>query len=152
MINEFTHIARGQGWTLKELAVVWEISHRQMSNVAKAPKRRDLLALKGLGDKVPSIPTSTWRGHEIYYDSGSEEWKYSDTGGLTTDDPFRACGRCSEKPTEDDHDSCIANLPNVFNACCGHGLETDAYVQFKDHSIIRGKEAIDWLGDKEKVK
>lgn len=51
-----------------------------------------------------------------------------------------ACPKCRKMPTKDNHDPCIANLPNVIHACCGHGVE-EPYVMFSDRSVLRGKEA-----------
>jgi hypothetical protein len=49
--------------------------------------------------------------------------------------PCKACG--AERPTENGHDPCIANLPGVQNACCGHGVGL-AYAHFTDGRVIRG--------------
>lgn len=75
------------------------------------------------------------RGHKIWWDRIKRIWKYSDTNKQFDDS--RTCTRCSKMPTKDGHDACIANLPGVRNACCGHGT-SEAYVQFEDHKVIRG--------------
>jgi hypothetical protein len=31
------------------------------------------------------------------------------------------CDRCGLPPTKKGHDPCLADLPGVINACCGHG-------------------------------
>lgn len=49
--------------------------------------------------------------------------------------PCSACG--AERPTAEGHDPCIANLPGVSYACCGHGYG-HAYVTFSDGRIMRG--------------
>jgi hypothetical protein len=36
--------------------------------------------------------------------------------------PVERCERCGRPPTRKGHDPCLANLPSVVNACCGHGL------------------------------
>lgn len=41
------------------------------------------------------------------------------------------CKLCDEPRTERGHDPCIANLPGVVFACCGHGLE-NGYIKFTD--------------------
>ena len=51
------------------------------------------------------------------------------------------CGRCG-KPPINKHDPCIANLPGVENACCGHGIE-EGYIVFKNGIIIRGYFRVD---------
>jgi hypothetical protein len=47
------------------------------------------------------------------------------------------CPRCGRKETSESHDPCIANLPGVLNACCGHGKE-EGYIMFENGIIIRG--------------
>jgi hypothetical protein len=45
--------------------------------------------------------------------------------------------------TEEGHALCIANLPGVKNACCGHGLEANrAYIVFDDGNEVRGNEEV----------
>ena len=39
------------------------------------------------------------------------------------------CGHCNLKRTKEGYDGCIGYLPNVMNACCGHGEKSMAYVQ-----------------------
>ena len=75
-----------------------------------------------------SIPIQGTVGHEIDY------WMryYVDTGEPVPDDPTqrRPCARCGQPPTERGDDPCIANLPGVAYACCGHGGV--GYVAFGD--------------------
>lgn len=61
------------------------------------------------------------RGHEMYYDEGTEEWKYSDTGEVADHD--RPCKRCGCLPTIEGHDHCVGSLRGVKAACCGHGVD-----------------------------
>lgn len=68
-------------------------------------------------------------------------WRYADTGGLVSEDPDRTCGSCSRANRSDGHDACLGALPHVRNACCGHGLDCDAYVQFDDGQRIEGEAA-----------
>lgn len=85
---------------------------------------------------------SKLRGHEIEISNG--KWVYSDTKELTSETwRERACGECGEMQTKEDYDPCIGKLENVMNACCGHGVVDDAYIQYNDKTCIRGKEAID---------
>lgn len=51
------------------------------------------------------------------------------------------CSMCGHPPTAEDHDACLGTLPGVMNACCGHGVTQDAYVQFLDGETIRGESA-----------
>lgn len=78
------------------------------------------------------------RGHEIYWDG--EQFRYKDDDAPTVGNE-RTCGHCGIPNTEDGHDGCLGYLPGVMNACCGHGQENEAYVQFPDHSVVRGEDA-----------
>lgn len=55
----------------------------------------------------------------------------------------RSCGNCGKENTKEGHDGCIGTIPNIMNACCGHGDTDGAYIQYWDKSIIRGKEALE---------
>lgn len=70
------------------------------------------------------------RGHEIEFNTDLERWCYVDTG-ISVASPDRPCGRCGKDATEEGHDACMANLPGVVNACCGHGHDP-AYIMFED--------------------
>lgn len=52
------------------------------------------------------------------------------------------CPRCFECPTKEGHDSCLGTLMRLMNACCGHGDDAGAYVQFLDGSCVRNRDAI----------
>lgn len=80
-------------------------------------------------------------GHKIYQRPGETVWRNGTTDevieiarGRPKDLP---CASCGEKRTSEGHDPCIANLPGVTNACCGHGL-IQGYVQFSSGKVIRG--------------
>ena len=45
------------------------------------------------------------------------------------------CVKCAKPPTELGHDPCIADLPGVRYACCGHGGEAVAYCAYTDGSV-----------------
>lgn len=84
-------------------------------------------------------------GHPVYLtsDEVSEDgvmrtWRYADTDELVDDSPRRKCVKCHKYATEDGHDPCIANLPGVKHACCGHGV-ADGYAMFDDGRLIQGK-------------
>jgi hypothetical protein len=84
---------------------------------------------------------SKLRGHEIKLESG--KWVYSDDG-LPVDKNWmkKPCGHCGLQFTKEGHDGCLGTLPHTMNACCGHGIEKDAYVQNLDGSLTSGIEAI----------
>lgn len=58
---------------------------------------------------------------------------------------FGVCGKCKLEPSPEGHDGCLGTLPdsNIMNACCGHGDDSQAYIQFWSGAIIRGKIATD---------
>lgn len=72
---------------------------------------------------------SHWRGHEIEF--VGDQWVFSDTGEPTSVIyDTRACGYCHLQATPEGHDACLGTLPGLKNACCGHGVKEEAYVQF----------------------
>ena len=82
-----------------------------------------------------------FRGYLIEY--VNDQWVYSDTKQPTaTTWQNRPCGHCGMYNTKEGHDGCLGTLPNVINACCGHGNNEEAYLQYRDGSTIRRLEAI----------
>ena len=63
---------------------------------------------------------------------------------------FGECAKCGKLPTKEGHDGCIGTLPDsdVMNACCGHGLNSQAYVQFRNSPRISGTEAINYINER----
>ena len=81
------------------------------------------------------------RGHEIEFSNG--EWVYSDTKEPTvTGWQNRPCGHCQQFNTKEGHDACLGTLIGVMNACCGHGDNKEAYVQFLDGNVVNGKDSL----------
>ena len=77
------------------------------------------------------------RGHKIEDIDGA--FYFVDTGESVPDTwRNRPCGKCGEPNTKEGHDACLGAIPNVMNACCGHGDDRCAYIQFNDGIIIRG--------------
>jgi len=60
---------------------------------------------------------------------------------------FGKCSHCNKEPTKEGYDGCIGELPvkEVMNACCGHGRDDMAYIQFWDKPRIAGLEAIEYI-------
>lgn len=54
------------------------------------------------------------------------------------------CAQCGKGPTPEGHDGCLGTLPEsiVMNACCGHGRDSSAYIQYWDGGRIAGADAI----------
>lgn len=53
------------------------------------------------------------------------------------------CAKCGLGPTAEGHDGCLGTLPDsVMNACCGHGNDRQAYVQFWGGDDVEGADAV----------
>lgn len=65
------------------------------------------------------------RGHPVFWDGAM--WLWSDT--LKPADGARECRLCHKMPTAQGQDPCIACLPGVAHACCGHGVEPPTIVR-----------------------
>ena len=56
------------------------------------------------------------------------------------------CPECGLKRTIEGYDGCLGKLPEVMNACCGHGkYGSGVYIQFLDKTSIHRQEAIEWI-------
>lgn len=81
-----------------------------------------------------------YRGNPIYDIDGI--WYYSDTGDPVIYSKGKPCGKCDKPYTSEGHDPCIASLPYIRNACCGHGEPQEAYLQFMNGKCVRGRLAV----------
>lgn len=84
-----------------------------------------------------------WRGHEIEF--VNDQWVYSVNKKPVKENPSIYCGHCGRSPTIEGHDGCLGTIPGIKNACCGHGITDQAYVQFFDDIRISGEEALDFF-------
>lgn len=91
---------------------------------------------------TPNDAVDMHRGHRIV-EIRKGRWVYADTIVLVSKNPDRPCGKCGRANTPAGHDACIADLPGVANACCGHGRHSDAYVQFEDGRRLEGMRALE---------
>ena len=82
-----------------------------------------------------------YRGHSIIFDAVARCWVYEENG-LAIGETEKHCVFCHKKNRADGHDACLGFLSGVMNACCGHGVDEDAYVQLNDKSVMRGEKAI----------
>ena len=68
------------------------------------------------------------------------------TSELSGSGQLGVCVKCGLMPIIDGdeiYDGCIGKLPgDVMNACCGHGDDRAAYIQYCDGSLISGVRAI----------
>lgn len=67
-------------------------------------------------------------------------WVYAESGEKASNSNA-SCVSCGLK-SDNGHDPCIRSLPGVANACCGHGVASDAYVQLVGGETYRGDEAM----------
>ena len=86
---------------------------------------------------------SKWRGHDIVCVYNT--WIYWDNYKLVSKNKNRKCGYCNKQNTKEGHDGCLGILPNVLNACCGHGIIEEAYIQFADNTELRGVKAAQFI-------
>lgn len=92
------------------------------------------------------VPKCSWHGNPTYFDQYRYVWRYCVDDCPVKDDPQRPCNHCGLATTDEGHDGCLGTLPGVMNACCGHGIVRDAYIQFPDsRETIRGNEAIEFI-------
>ncbi len=85
-----------------------------------------------------------FRGHKI--EDKDDVFVFSDNLEPVADNwQKRGCGHCGLKDTPEGHDGCLGTLDEsiVMNACCGHGNNPEAYIQFWDGESLRGIEAIE---------
>lgn len=65
------------------------------------------------------------------------------TSDMVGSGQFGVCDKCGKPPSKEGHDGCLGTLlGNIMNACCGHGKDSQAYIQYWDRSGIEGEEAI----------
>lgn len=83
--------------------------------------------------------TSYLRGHPIFFKDG--EWFYADSNTPTIGNE-RDCGYCGRENNKEGHDGCLGTLPGVMNACCGHGITDEAYIQFSPEKCLRCEDTI----------
>jgi hypothetical protein len=89
-------------------------------------------------NKLPAC-TSKSKGNIIWV----EKVQVVYTPELVGSGQYGMCAKCKKLPTKDGHDGCLGTLDTeiVMNACCGHGDDSQAYVQFWDTHCIRGAAA-----------
>lgn len=77
-------------------------------------------------------------GHDLVTDKDGVV-RYCDDLSPLEENNLRPCTKCGLHPNDfGGDDPCIAGLPGVRNACCGHGRD-DAYVEFDDGRILIGQ-------------
>ena len=83
------------------------------------------------------------RGHAQYIDDqGRSRHADDDSVCAGSERCTRPCISCGEQPVEG-HDACLASLPGVDFACCGHGDPRTAYIKFENGVIVRHFDVIE---------
>ncbi len=95
---------------------------------------------KTMADEARERGTSHWRGHPIIWKNN--QWWYADNMEPipAQNGKVRSCGKCQSTKWSGDGevDECLGVLPGVMNACCGHGVREESYIQFTNGFAIRG--------------
>ena len=125
------------GLSDKQTAAILNISDEEWHRVMWLEMWR-LIGLEHAARCSSRPMSSEHRGHQISQDR--DVWRYK-SDGATVYQNRRACGECHKPDTIDGHDACLGTLPGVMNACCGHGNQEEAYIQWPDGSCIRGFDA-----------
>lgn len=85
------------------------------------------------------IITGYFRGRPLEWINN--RWVFSDTNKPlpATGGEVRACVKCGALYPlgEGEVDPCLGILPGVDNACCGHGVKSQAYVRFTNGVVLR---------------
>jgi len=82
----------------------------------------------------------THRGYEVKFHNG--RLIYCDNAQSVEGDHRATCGFCGLHDTPEGHDGCLGTLPNVEEACCGHGDNRQAYVRYDDGSYHEGEDTL----------
>ena len=84
------------------------------------------------------METAYLRGHLLK--RLKDKWVYADNekdipanGG-----EIRPCKKCGALFSLEGHDPCLGLLPGIDNACCGHGIRSEAYIRFKNGKVLTG--------------
>ncbi len=81
--------------------------------------------------------TAYTRGYEIFFDEKDNMWKYCDSHDSSKHK--RACKRCGRIPLKGGYDACLGKIEGVKHACCGHGIESQKYMIYKNKKSIKRK-------------
>lgn len=97
------------------------------------------LAPVGLGRECfPGSRLGRAFGHDIVTDKDGVT-RYCDDLSVLDKNNLRHCAKCGRDPNEyNGDDPCMAGLPGVRNACCGHGID-EAFIEFEDGRIVIGQ-------------
>lgn len=81
--------------------------------------------------------TAYINGNQVTSTNG-HDWQYTDGSPHKIGVTVRPCPCCNSLPADGEPDGCLGSLPGVKNACCGHGIDGESYIEFENGVIIRG--------------
>jgi hypothetical protein len=84
------------------------------------------------------------RGHKTIWTKLG--WVYADDHSPADMEHLRPCAVCGAIFQGSDvggPDPCLGDLPGVDNACCGHGVPSQAYIRFTNGVTVRGFTEVD---------
>ena len=65
------------------------------------------------------------------------------TSDMAGSGQYGICVKCNKGPTKEGHDGCLGTLKgDIMNACCGHGNDDQAYIQYWNDERLAGIDAI----------
>lgn len=86
----------------------------------------------------------SFRGYEITKKNGYYIFVDNEESVAATWES-RPCGFCGKHNTIEGHDACLGTIKGpILNACCGHGIQKDAYIQFIE-GTIRGSKVFEFI-------
>ena len=89
-------------------------------------------------------PNTLIGGQPAHWDPELEKYRYDSDNSVIEEGeqahplPHQPCPQCGLNPKDfGGHDPCIANLPGVLMACCGHGVK-EGSIHFENGVVIKG--------------
>jgi len=101
-------------------------------------EKRYPITLAGKFYKMTIGTTTTVTGNKAKWDEEAKGFRYVEGKELLSEVGRKPCPKCGKNPDDyGGHDPCIANLPGVNRACCGHGVHKGE-IFFENGIKIRG--------------
>jgi hypothetical protein len=80
-----------------------------------------------------------FRGHPLVWINNKRVYKDNGKEIPANGGEIRPCAKCGAlfPLGEGEVDPCLGVLPGVDNACCGHGIRSEAYVRFTNGVVLK---------------
>lgn len=102
-------------------------------------KRKYLIILAGVPYKWTKKPHIQITGNDAIWNEKAQDFQYVQGVEFLSIVGRKPCPKCGGDPNDfDGQDPCIAHLPGVRRACCGHGKK-EGEIFFENGIKIRGK-------------